>query len=293
MIPIHIFASLLSTGPALPSFSIQQSALVPLVVIALLLDSVIIAIWFMLGFVLGNSGVKTAARSELYQLIGTAIIMVMVIFSLTAFSGIFQSALSGSPLLGAGAMSTLCNNLGNPSSDPVDILTYSGGFSNVLCSVVDPNGNTATPPDVLTQQIDYPLAASGMVLENLTYQSVINLNSLFVFDSYLGFLQNLKPDFQICVVDLVPSTQCLLPPVPDIEETIPAVEFAWGGQPYLGMEMIYRGLTSMAVLFTTAVQSFILQLTFISIFLYVWPFLIFVGLVLGPPSSQGRSAASS
>ena len=292
MIPMHtIGAAILQVNPtaALASFPNQTAALVPLVIAALLIDSMIIAIWYMLGYVLNNRSVKTAARDELYQLIGTAVIMVVVIFALVTFSGIFQSTLGASSLLNPGALGTICSNVNGYQGEgsQIDILTTDHGFGALLCPIVEQSTSATPPPDALTNQIDYPLAAAGVVIENLTYQAIVNLNALFVFDAYVGFLSEFNPTFSVCVIAFSPSFQCavpIIPPLPGLEElyalTLPFLNFQISAAPYAGMAMVYRGLTSLGVLFTTAVEAFILQLTFTSLFLYVWPELVFIGLIL-------------
>ncbi|MCL4379178.1 MAG: hypothetical protein M1160_02765 [Candidatus Marsarchaeota archaeon] len=268
-----VIGALAITAPTL--FPSVQASLVPLVVAALLLDGLIIGIWYMLGYMLNNGSLKQSARAELYQLIGTAVIMVVIIFSLALFSGLFVSMLNGTDLLSHTAISNLCNTVSNNAapggSTPVPLLTKSNGFGAILCSVA------SSPSKDITYQIDYPLAASGVVLENLTYQSIVNINSLFVFDSYLGFLSKFTPTFSICTTG---PTQCLIPPIPFVVATYPVYDAEISGTPLAGLNMIYGGMTTLGVLLTTAVEAFVLQLTFVSLFLYIWPFLIFIGLVL-------------
>jgi ABC-type multidrug transport system fused ATPase/permease subunit len=264
-----------------PSFLNAQAAIVPLVIVALLVDAAILGIWYMLGYAIGNSSVKKTAVGEIWQLAGTAALISIVVFALVIFSGLFQSALNGTALMSSAALGSLSANI--EATTQVSLLqscassapSVSGpgqgtcGFSGPLNAIITGNG-----PDALTSSIDYPLAAVGIIVENLTDQTVTNLNSMFVVDSYIGFLSTIEPTFTICVS--VPGFDCLTPiPVPR-----PAVAFSWSGAPYAGLEMIYRGMGALGILFTSAAESFIMQLTFIVIFLYAWPFLIFGGLVL-------------
>ncbi len=279
-----------------PSVINQQNALLPLVFAALLLDGMIVGIWWICGYLINNSSVKAGARGELNQLIGTAIFIPIIIFSLSTFSNLFQSTLAGSSLMSKTALTNLCNNVASPApgGQTIDILSTSGGFGiqQQLCEFVTgtatsvqiscSNGTCTSSPgpplDTLTSQIDYPLAASGIILMNVTYQTIINLNDLFVIESYIGFMYNLAPTFEICFADEPPD--CLVPALPDQPEEDPPAEFSWTGKPYQGLIMVWRGLGNLAVLFTTAVQSLVIQLEFVQIFLYIWPFLIFGGLVL-------------
>lgn len=266
-----------------PSFLNAQAAIVPLVIVALLVDAAILGIWYMLGYAIGNSSVKKTAVGEIWQLVGTAALISIVVFALVIFSSLFQSALNGSALMNSAALGSLSANI--EATTQVSLLqscassapSVSGqgqgacGFSGPLNTIITGNG-----PDALTSSIDYPLAAAGIIVENLTNQTVTNLNSMFVVDSYVGFLSTIQPTFTICIPAVAVAFDCLTPiPVP-----APSVAFTWSGVPYAGLEMIYRGMGALGILFTSAAESFIMQLTFITIFLYAWPFLIFGGLVL-------------
>ena len=257
-----------------PSISSVSGSLVPLVIAALLVDGMIIGVWYMLGYLINNQGVKKSAQSEVWQLIGTAALISIILFSLAAFSGLFQSALNGSSLLSQSTISTMCYGIGSHSQMALlQINPGSNGIIAPLCSVV-----SGSASDLATSALDYPLAASGVIIANMTNQTVNNLNGLFVVDAYVGFLSKLSPMFIICIPGIVGLPVCIVPSVPPLPP--PDLLFSWTATPYAGMEMIYRGLGSLGILFTSSLESFIIQLTILVIFLYIWPFLIFGGLVL-------------
>lgn len=254
---------------SITSYATAKAALVPLVLAALLVDAAIIAIWYILGYVLNNSGVRQSARAELNQLIGTALLIVIITGVLVIFGGFFQSMLSHSTLLGQPALNKICTNLDN---SPLYILSSGHpGFNSVLCGTI-----SGGAPDAITSQIDYPLAASGVVIANMTNQAVMQVNDFFVVDSYIGFLKSFSPAFGICVAEVPDSGVCVFPlPVPP-----PAFYLGISYTPLAGLSMVYSAMASEGVLIMSAVYSFIMQLSFVSLFLFLWPYLIFVGLVL-------------
>ena len=264
MIPIPI---MLST--ALTQFSIQQSALVPLAIAALLLDSAIIAAWYFFGTVLNNNSVKQSAKGELYQLAGTAVLIGLVIATITIFSGSIEAALSSTSLMNPAALATASNSVCSYVSGSQFTLLNSG-LSGTLCNIV--SGNAGLGP--ITSQMDYPLAASGIVISNLTNQAITNLNSYYQVDMFMGFMSKLSPTFKICLVDVVDSGECLVPEPPD------AFLVRFQSTPYSGISLIYKGMAILGVLLTSGLYSFVLQLVFILIFLFAWPYLIFIGIIL-------------
>ncbi len=259
----------------LPAFSQQQIALLPLVFAALLLDSAIVSLWYIFGILLNNSGVKESAKGEFYQLAGTAILIAIIIFLIGSFSVLFESTLNSTALLNSNTIIAMCNKIS--TSSPLLIL-QSGGISNILCKVV--NGDT-TLTGATTLQMDYPLAAAGVVLENMTNQTVTNINSLFVVDSFIWFESKLAPTLGICIAeeDTAPGV-CLIPEPIAGDTGQPILQFQLSGAPYAGLSMIYKGFAMLIVLAESAFYSFTIQLIFVLLFLYAWPILIFAGLIL-------------
>ncbi len=259
----------------LPSFSHQQGSLLPLVLIALLLDSGIVSLWYIFGVLLNNSGVKESAKGEFYQLAGTAILIGIIIFLIGSFSTLFESTLNSTALLNSGAISNTCNSISSTSHLS---LLQSGGISSILCGVASGNTKAAGPT---TLKMDYPLAAAGVVLENLTNQTVTNLNSLFVVDSFIGFESRLSPSWGVCLgfEDEAPGV-CLIPQPVAEDVAEPLLQFMLSAAPYAGLTMIYKGFSILIILTESAFYSFTIQLIFVLLFLYAWPILIFAGLIL-------------
>jgi hypothetical protein len=254
---------------SLSQFSVQETALIPLAIAALLLDSVIIAAWYFFGVILNNNGTKQSAKGELYQLAGTAMLIVLIIAVITVFSGSLEAALSNTNLMSPAALSTSSNSVCSYVSGSQFTLLNSG-LSGTLCNIV--SGNSGLGP--ITSKIDYPLAASGIVISNLTNQEITNLNSYYQVDLFIGFLSKLSPKFNICVADVEDSGECLIPEPP----TAFLIDFS--STPYSGLSLIYNGMTILGIILTSGLYSFILQLIFILLFLFAWPYLIFIGIIL-------------
>ncbi len=286
MIPILTNSALLSAPP----FGPAQVSIWPLVIIALLIDSGIVAIWYMAGFVLNNQRVKTSAKGEFYQIVETAIIAGLVLGLLLVFGQLFLSIINapmaegftctGSSATGQTALSQtcmvqLCNSLSTSTSSSTSFEIVNSLLENLqpgICTIV--SGSTQSPTGM--QAMEYPLAATGVVLANLTNQTSANLNSTFVEDAFLNFLQHLSITASFCV-QLPDSFSCYVP-LPGAPPQLFMVVFS--AAPMAGLEMITRSLATYATLLYTSLFSFITQLLFVNFFLYIWPYLIFGGMVL-------------
>ncbi len=253
----------------------------PLVMVALLLDSAIVTIWYMLGSMLGNAAVKASARSEFYQVAGTALLAVLIMALLTTFSISFYNILGSTKLLNPTATNSICQGimsntklamLGSDGAIMHRTTSSSSPFPG-LCDMVDP-AELQTP----TTQMDYPLAVTGVIIANLTNQTITNLNSAFVVDSFFGFLSTLQPEMRLCTGDFVtPAEQCILP-IPDPATTTEYIGMSF--VPYAGFDFIYKSMTDFGTMLTNAYTLFVAQLVFVVIFVFIWPYLIFIGLVL-------------
>ncbi len=268
-----------------------QSNLAPIIIIAFLLDSAIIGIWYMVGYLLNSGRVKAGAKSEVVQLIGTAVIIAVILGMMALFAQTYGAATASTPL-GSKSMNAICTNLANPTTgSQLDIFSgnmisplYGGnsqgpynfldGWTGTtssfpgLCSMV---ANPSTP----TEQLDYPLAATSVVIANVTNQTLGNLNSLFVVDSFIGFLDFFSPQINICVPP--PDTpQCWLPnPFGPILFGIQA-----SYTPYAGYDFLYEAYAPLGDLLSLAFESYFAQFLFAMAMLFVWPYMLFIGIAL-------------
>ena len=266
------------------SFSTVKSDLLPIIVLALLLDSVIVSAWYVLGILLNNSRVKDSARGEFYQLGGTAIITVIVL-TILVFAGNIFSLISSSGAMSTSSMSSMCSGI--ESYSPMSLLGTGSfsllkGFSSSsgpsfggLCNYISTQSNNPTA----TSNIDYPLASAGVVIANLTNQSIVNLNSFFEVDFFLGYMETLTPSLSFCLQDFInPAGPCIIPPEDDVDPAISFINATY--TPYAGYSMVYKPMGVIGELLGTSLEMDVAQLLFIIVFLYIWPYLLFIGLIL-------------
>ncbi len=255
------------------TFSNANAQLMPLVFVAMMLDAIVVVVWYYLGVLLNNSAVKQSALGEFYQFIGTVIMVGIIIGSLYMLSTVFYSSLGATSLMKPSAISQLCNNI--MSTSQLDVLgksnsLLSGPASTTakyigLCSLVKPNGNPS-----ITQRLDYPLAATGVIIANLTNQTAANLNYSFTIGAFLGFLSELTPSIEIC------TPPCLYPN-PEVQ---PLLNVSASFIPYKGYSLLTGSFTAINGLLTWSTEAFIAQILLLSIFMYIWPWLLFGGFVL-------------
>ena len=268
----------------LQSFVTAQQNVLSLVIIAILVDAAIVGIWYMIGALIGNQRVKGTARGELWQVLGTAIIAGLVIGLLIAFGGVFTTVLSnaqpGNPPsfvptpLSQYTTSTLCNDMvaytgANGGQGLQEIGPLLSSLNPGICKVVGSNLGTADP----TYWMDYPLAATGVIIANDLNQTATNLNQTFVQEAYLSFLSTLNPTITACFQ--LPDAAACYPPA----DGLAIVEIQASFQPLAGLDMIIKSLAAFSTLLYTVLLSFVVQLLFINLLLYAWPLILFIGLV--------------
>ena len=279
MIPV----AMLQTSPS--DITSVGPSLMPLVFAALLLDVAIIVIWYYIGVIMQNSRVRESAKGEYYQLIGTVILVVLLLWVIVTYSTMATTIFGATKLMSPSAISSLCTNIekttqlnilsggaGTPAAIQGGSFLYgyntiSGNNIGGLCTIL-----TGTS---LTNKIDYPLAATGVIIANLTNQTVSNLNSTFTIDSFFGFLVSLKPTVTVCLSHPPEALPCF---VPTFSEFYIGVTAAYA--PYAGYNLLYSSLSSLGTLLTVAMESYIAQIIVIWIILFIWPYLLFGGIVL-------------
>lgn len=272
---LHIALPLLQSN----AYNTAGTTLIPLVFIALMLDALVVAVWYFVGSLLNNPRIKGVALGEFYQFIGTVILIGILLGSMLMVSSIFYTSYSTTTLMSPTAISSLCGNvektsqlniLGGANSLLAGANSVSGNTFTGLCSMVNLGGSST-----LTDKINYPLAASAVILANLTNQTAANLNSSFTMDAWLGFQSNLSATINVCVATKNPSA-CI---VPNLELT-PEFDLETTFTPYAGYSMLIGNLNVLKGIFNLSVESFVAQLLFIAMFLYAWPWLLFGGIVL-------------
>ncbi len=278
-------------GAVPTSVHAAQTNLAEFIVVALLIDAIIVAVWYMIGYVMNDQKIKANARGEFIQLIGTSIIVAVVVGALAFFASLYMSSFSASGL-SPQAMYQTCNTIsagsqltlfsGNfiagtsyssrstkaPSNPlpPYNLLFGTSSFPGICNMVYDPSTS-------FTGQIDYPLATSAVLIANLTNQTLTNLNALFTIDTYMGFLDSFTPFVEpVCWSNL---EACLLPGAGTINFDL-KISF----QPYAGYDMIFQSYSPLGDLLSLAFESYVAQFVFIIALLFIWPYMLFVGIVL-------------
>jgi hypothetical protein len=287
---------------AMLSIANAKSLLWPVLIVAIALDGSIVGIWYLLGVILNNDGVKSAARSETYQLVGT-IILAMIIVGLMITYGSMSNVLLNSfgtqTVMSPAAISSICTALTsaapavNPSTGivnpwtttvsligPAPSLLAGGGSGSTFNGICYIDSNPSYDP------VDYPLAATATIIANTLNQTAANLQTAYQFDAILGFLQVVKPSIGVCIDDTGEVSECDDPElatvykknVGDVEAAILNVTYL--SQPYAGYDVLTANLQTLGMLMTAAVEMCAAQLNFIVMSLYIWPYLLFIGLVL-------------
>lgn len=287
-----VAAALLPLVHAQTNYVSVQSTLVPLVLLAILVDSAIVSAWYMAGALLNNPSLKGGAIEEFYQLAGTAILTVLIVGILLFASTSYIGVLSATKLMNPTALQNICNGmtqfndnggltvLGDQAGSYLSVPSGTGsaqfpGFCNIIAQA---SGGGAT----LAEQIDYPLAASGVITANLLNQSAVNLNSASIFASYIGFLAGMTPTTSICFAPEAAfqlGGPCLIPGFSDVTQE-PSFTLTYSSKPLAGYTFITGSLTTLGTLITTTFTSLTAQLSFLVMMVFAWPYLLFIGLVL-------------
>ncbi|MEM0154728.1 MAG: hypothetical protein QW814_02750 [Methanothrix sp.] len=268
------------------SYSSISTEMFPIIAIAIFIDAAIVALWYFAGVVLNNNKVKSTAMGEFYQVFGTALLVAVLAGILVIFANTFYSVTSSTSLMSPSAIFSMCKGINttsmltllNSSLSPTgSSLLYSSsatGFPG-LCALVKQSNNPT-----FTEKVDYPLAATGVIIANVTNQTATSLNSFFIFDSYMGFLEKLSPSINICISPGEPPSliipECVLP----LPEPPPLLLIHYAIVPFAGYALIYKSLAALGDLLTAALESFIAQLTLLSTFIYIWPYMLFAGIIL-------------
>ena len=258
----------------LSSFLSTKQDLFFLMFLALLVDGAVISVWYLLGVLIGSSRFKESARGEFVQLIGTGVMAFAAIFALATAAGVLNTFYGATALMNPTAMSTMCTNIEGTTSNPSplsilgptdSLLSGNPKAPNTfpgLCSYLSPSTT-----DVGTE-IDYPIAASGVVLANLTNQSATNLNSLYWLESFVFWEQSLTVRSDVCTGDCNPDLNPAF--------TLIMLEY----RPYSGFKLLKDFGNIVGNLQGLEVESFTAQLIFVVIVLSIWPWLFFIGLIL-------------
>ena len=223
--------------------------------------SVLVGIYYMIGYLLNNSRVKAGAISEFSNVIGIAIIIALLIAVFYYFGGalLFTNTVSQTQMV------NICNQLTNSNINLLSSAPKYNSPANTVCNnIITPSTSTGS----VTRNLDYGLGAVYVIEDNLTNQSADSLNSVFLLSTMLGFLNKYTIRDAVCF-----PIECLIPDVPSVFElSVNATPFA--GYPVGGTVPAAVALEAQLMFY-----FLILQLILIILMLLLWPYLLAAGMI--------------
>jgi hypothetical protein len=262
-----------TAGPTYITAASSLDAWLPIVALAIVLSISITAAYYIGGVILNNNKIKASAIGELGQAIGAAIIMVAVIAAIAFFE---TGQLSLVSAVTPSSMGTVCGQLAGSNVILLQSQAVVDGeptLTNAVCEQIGefggPSGEAGTAQGAsspsLTQRIDYGLLADYVITANVTNQASENLNSLYIFESWLGFLAHFNATTAVCALN------CAIPMT--VKVTVSSL-------PLYGYDKL--GTFTNPMEFEANVTFYILfvQLLVIAVFLFAWPYLIAAGMIL-------------
>jgi hypothetical protein len=256
-------------------------AWVPVFLIAVMASIAITVVYYMIGYVLNNSRIKTNAVSEFGQAVGTVVIVLIILW---IFYLVGKAGYSATGIVGPSNVMNICNYLrgtnvefvsNNVIEAPGSSIAYATP-TNTLCSYII--SNELKGAGSATDNIDYGIASTYLVLANLTNQTASNINAVFMLDSYTYLLNKLTPQTMVCL------------PGPICSEHNP---LAGGAQDDLEFFLVLKsspfagytlfrgaGLGPIAVQSTLILYMSLLQMIAIIFFMYAWPYVLAAGIIL-------------
>lgn len=246
----------------------------PIVFLALAASMMIVALYYMVGVVINSKKMRDTAIYEFGQAIGTGIIVVIVLAAIVFASTIFIA------MIPQATMQSICSTLGGSQVNLLNSQFTNIGFdfgtsssfapynspTQVICNNIIKSTGTGTD---ITANLDYGLGAVYAIEANVTNQSIGNMNSLYIFSNWIGFLGSFSAGSELCGPD-----DC-------VGGGAPALRITYAYLPLYGYSFISSG--AITPLQTQSIFMFemdMMQLILVTLMLYAWPFLLAGGLIL-------------
>ncbi|MCL5239066.1 MAG: hypothetical protein M1286_01160 [Candidatus Marsarchaeota archaeon] len=242
-----------------PQLITSASALqdwLPLAFLAVVVGLMINAIYYVVASIINNKRAKSTAVAELWQSIASAVFVIVIIGVITLVG---TSAISFTSILSQSSLTSLCAHL---SGSQLSIVNPSYAPTFDICSQINSSLSS------LTTSVDYGLISSYMIVANLTNQSATNLNSLYVYSGWIGFLTDFQARTYVCW----PSA-CLAPGAA-------LGEINTSYSPLAGYEDISNFIKPVQLEAGLSFYLLAMQLILITFFLYAWPYLLAAGIIL-------------
>ncbi len=262
--------------PLASSYSGFQSWL-PVIMEGIAVALSLTVMYYFLGVLLNNARIKGNALSEIQQVVGTTILVILILAVMSLIgSGTALSYQNGLGPKGTGQISAICNNI--LVNSQVGFLNSAGTSANypqpypvlpqptsAVCSII--NGNSGL--DSMTQNIDYGLASTYVIEANLTNQSIVELNGVYNLDSLIFFLRSVISYGSICE-----TGACVIPLAPRVQE------FTFYYTLYKGYVFQRTIMPVMDTQANLAIYLAMTQLILILTMLIIWPYLLVAGILL-------------
>jgi len=257
-----------ASGLTITHFSTLENW-ISILTLAILIGIFIVSFIYFAGSLLNNSSIKETAINELGQLIGTIIIAVIIIAIVEFFGSASVTALTANTI--GGNIIQICQQL---SDDQFNLVNSNNINSptNTICAATNSiysniqNGGSGIGTALFA---DYDLMASYIIVANLTSQMAQNLNALYQYENYIGFLSTLTSKTTFCT----PIT-CIIPFIPRASSV--GVSFT----PYKGYTILKEISKSIETEAYMIFEIYLIELLLIIGFIYAWPYLLAAGIIL-------------
>jgi hypothetical protein len=284
------FTAYAATTP--PSITTSISAFtewLPIVVLAIIASVGIVMVYYIIGTLLNNRTIKSAALSEFENAIGTALVVVILI----AVFELFGSGFYPSLLMSRSNANNLCTTLNGANLNFINGLQQTP--TNQICTNLIPSaGNGGNNPNQqqATANLDYGLASTYLVLANLTNQTATNLNGYYIYRGYMSFLSTFNSTDSMCWPALTcvglsvatGGTGLLGNLAGSVSGSTPAgygaLEVKYTFQPFAGYDILLDSANLLTQQSTLMFYLFILQLMIIIVLLHSWPYILAAGIIL-------------
>ncbi len=244
----------------------------PIIIIASLLATLLAGVYYMIGYLLNNSRIKSSAITEFEQALGS-IALVIIIIGVLYMIG--TSDISFSTILGpngASQISNICTtSLSNSQVNLLNSKKAAAGLPEPTAAVCQNLIGPTGPKGGVTSHIDYGLASMYVIIANMTNQSTMELNAMYNFDSLVFFLRNMAPFIGFCT-----PGDCVVPWSPSSLMTKLQISY----KPYNGYVLQRLIAPSIVIQATMTLYMEIIELTVIIILLIGWPYLLAAGIIL-------------
>ena len=229
----------------------------PVAALAIILSIMLTGLYYAIGTVIGSKKIKDAAITEMGQALSTAILIVIILAGLQVIGGMFATFVPVSNI------NDICGTLANAQ---LGIAQNSGGASSGTSAVCNFIANQGSD---LTSRMNYGLAATYVIIANLSNEALINLNGMYQYLTYMNFLGSLALNESICW-----PLECTEPEFPRV--------LTLGIQitPFAGYTFITALVSPIQgeaayVFFLMALQLLVITLLF-----FAWPYLLAGGIIL-------------